>query len=189
MLSRPSNFVTLAIVLVAIAGCGGSGSSTSSKSTSTSASTTATTQAPSSTSTSTSTSASAPPPAVAGVKITAATVPGLGSVLVNAQGRTLYIFEPDHHQKVTCVSSCAAVWPPVALPAGAKPTPTGAVKRSLLGSDPNPSGGHVVTYAGWPLYTYVGDAAAGQAHGQALNLNGGLWYVISPAGTVITKKP
>ncbi|HWD75879.1 MAG TPA: hypothetical protein VG371_12125 [Solirubrobacteraceae bacterium] len=183
MLSKPSNFVTLAIVLVAIAGCGGSGSSTNSKSASTSASTTATTQAP------TSTSTSAAAPAAAAVKITAATVPGLGPVLVNAQGRTLYIFEPDHHQKVTCVSSCAAVWPPVTLPAGAKPTPTGSVKQSLLGSDPNPSGGHVVTYAGWPLYTYVGDAAPGQAHGQALNLNGGLWYVISPAGKVITKKP
>ena len=58
----------------------------------------------------------------------------------------------------------------------------------LLGSDSNPSGGKVVTYAGWPLYTYVADTGPGTASGQAKNLNGGLWYVISPAGTVIKKQ-
>jgi predicted lipoprotein with Yx(FWY)xxD motif len=47
----------------------------------------------------------------------------------------------------------------------------------------------VVTYKGWPLYTYVADTAPGQATGQAVNLNGGLWYVISPDGKVITQKP
>ena len=47
----------------------------------------------------------------------------------------------------------------------------------------------MVTYAGWPLYTYVTDTTSGQANGQALNLNGGLWYVISPSGKVISKKP
>lgn len=109
-------------------------------------------------------------------------------MLVNAQGHTLYTFAPDKDKKVTCVSSCAAVWPPVKLPAGAKAAPSGAVKASLLGSDPDPSGGNVATYAGWPLYTYVTDTSAGAHTGQAINLNGGQWYVISPAGKVITKK-
>ncbi|MGO9883194.1 MAG: hypothetical protein ACLPV4_09280, partial [Solirubrobacteraceae bacterium] len=63
----------------------------------------------------------------------------------------------------------------------------GGVKASLLGSDPDPSGGKVVTYAGWPLYSYVADTAPGAHGGQSLNLNGGLWYVISPSGKVITK--
>jgi predicted lipoprotein with Yx(FWY)xxD motif len=58
-----------------------------------------------------------------------------------------------------------------------------------LGSDPNPGGGTVVTYSGWPLYTYVADTAAGAAQGQALNLNGGLWYVMSPSGAIIRTKP
>jgi predicted lipoprotein with Yx(FWY)xxD motif len=49
--------------------------------------------------------------------------------------------------------------------------------------------GTVVTYNRWPLYTYVGDSKPGQASGQALDLNGGLWYVLSPSGKVITKKP
>lgn len=109
-------------------------------------------------------------------------------MLVNAQGHTLYTFAPDKDKKVTCVGSCAAVWPPVKLPAGAKAAPSGAVKASLLGSDPDPGGGNVVTYAGWPLYTYVTDTAPGSHAGQAITLNGGQWYVISTTGKVITKK-
>ncbi len=124
-----------------------------------------------------------------GPQIASRTVAGLGPVLVDPQGRTLYIFEPDAHQKVTCVKDCAKVWPPVLVPSGGKAVAAGDVKASLLGSDPDPDGGQVVTYAGWPLYTYVGDASAGQHNGQALDLNGGLWYVISPAGTVVKTKP
>jgi len=135
--------------------------------------------------------AKAAPKAVAatGPKISTATVAGLGSVLVNAQGHTLYIFEPDNDKKVTCVGGCAAVWPPAMVPSGETAAASGSVKQSLLGSDPDPSGGDVITYAGWPLYTYVADSAAGAAGGQALNLNGGLWYVISPSGKVIKAKP
>lgn len=54
-----------------------------------------------------------------------------------------------------------------------------------IGSDPNPSGGRVVTYAGWPLYTYVADSSPGSHAGQGVNLNGGLWYVMSASGKAI----
>lgn len=124
-----------------------------------------------------------------GVTIGAATVSGLGKVLVNSSGRTLYMFSKDNASKVTCTSSCAAVWPPVKLEAGARPLASGEVKQSLLGSDPDPEGGRVVTYKGWPLYTYVADSAAGMATGQALPLNGGIWYVIAPSGEIVKKKP
>lgn len=110
-------------------------------------------------------------------------------MLVNSQGHTLYVFSPDNAKKVTCVSSCAAVWPPVKIAAGVKATGSGGVKSSLLGSDPDPSGGDVVTYAGWPLYTYVADTAPGSASGQGVNLTGGLWYTISASGMVNKKKP
>jgi Secreted repeat of unknown function len=60
--------------------------------------------------------------------------------------------------------------------------------EKTTGSDPNPAGGRVVTYARWPLYTYVADTSGGTAKGQALNLNGGLWYVLSPSGKVIRTK-
>jgi predicted lipoprotein with Yx(FWY)xxD motif len=113
---------------------------------------------------------------------------GLGVVLVNGQGRTLYVFAPDNAKKVTCTGTCAQVWPPLKVPAGQKPSISGAVKSSLVASASNPSGGQVVTYAGWPLYTYVADATPGTAHGQALNNSGGVWYVISPSGQVIKKQ-
>lgn len=123
------------------------------------------------------------------VVISTRTLPKLGTVLVNSKGRTLYMFVPDKRTRVTCVRTCAAVWPPLKLPKGGKPVAKGRAKRSLLGSDPDPAGGRVVTYNRWPLYTYVGDRAARQAKGQALNLNGGLWYALAPSGKVIRKKP
>jgi predicted lipoprotein with Yx(FWY)xxD motif len=123
------------------------------------------------------------------VVISTKKLPKLGTVLVNAKGLTLYMFVPDKQKKVTCVGTCAAVWPPLKLAKGAKPVAKGQAKASLLGSDPNPAGGRVVTYNKWPLYTYVADRKPGMATGQALNLNGGLWYVLAPSGKVIRTKP
>jgi predicted lipoprotein with Yx(FWY)xxD motif len=120
--------------------------------------------------------------------ISTASVAGLGTVLVDSAGHTLYTYAPDKKSKVTCTAGCAAFWPPAKLASGQKPVAGAGVKASLLGSDPDPSGGQVATYAGWPLYTFLADKTAGAANGQALNSSGGLWYVISPSGTVITKK-
>ena len=113
----------------------------------------------------------------------------LGTILVNSKGLTLYMFVPDHQKKVTCKGACAAAWPPLKLKQGQKPTARGSAKAKLLGSDKNPSGGRVVTYNRWPLYTYAGDSKPGQTNGQATKLNGGLWYVLSPSGKLIKKKP
>jgi predicted lipoprotein with Yx(FWY)xxD motif len=123
------------------------------------------------------------------VRVSTREVPKLGTVLVTSKGRTLYMFVPDKHRRVTCVRACAVVWPPLKLPKRAKAVASGKARSSLLGSDRDPAGGRVVTYAGWPLYTYVADTSAGTAKGQALNLNGGLWYVLAPSGKVIRKKP
>lgn len=123
-----------------------------------------------------------------GVSLSTATVSGLGTVLVNSQGRTLYTFAPDKAKKVTCTGSCAQIWPPLKVPAGQKAAASAGAQASLVSSVPNPSGGSVVTYKGWPLYLYTADQAAGTANGQALNSAGGLWYAISPSGKVITHK-
>jgi predicted lipoprotein with Yx(FWY)xxD motif len=118
------------------------------------------------------------------------TIKGLGTVLVNSRGLTLYMFVKDKQKKVTCTSAgCTALWPPVKLRAGQKPTAGGAAKKKLLGSDKSSAGYRVVTYNHWPLYTYYLDRKPGQATGQRVNNSGGLWYVLSPAGKVITKKP
>lgn len=122
------------------------------------------------------------------VRISTRNVQGLGTVLVDARGRTLYMFVPDKRRRVTCVATCAAIWPPVKVPKSGKPIAAGRAKASLLGSDRDPAGGRVVTYAGWPLYAYVADTRAGLATGQALDLNGGLWYVLAPSGKVVRKK-
>jgi predicted lipoprotein with Yx(FWY)xxD motif len=114
-------------------------------------------------------------------------IKGLGTVLVNAKGRTLYTFAKDKQSRVTCTGSCASFWPPLKT-SSMKPKVGGAAKSSLAASVKNPSGGRVVSYNKWPLYTYKGDSAAGQASGEALNLDGGKWYVISAAGTVIKHK-
>src|SRR5215467_6410420 len=87
-------------------------------------------------------------------------IKGLGTVLVNSRGFTLYMFVPDHHKKVTCKGTCAAIWPPLKLKQGQKPTAGGAARKKLLGMD-----GRVVTYNRWPLYTYVSDSKPGQAKG------------------------
>ncbi|HTX13509.1 MAG TPA: hypothetical protein VME22_33130 [Solirubrobacteraceae bacterium] len=121
--------------------------------------------------------------------ISSRAVPGLGTILVNNLGHTLYVFAPDNRSRVTCTGACTAVWPPEYLPTGGSAVGTGGVKTSLLGSLPAQNGGKVVTYAGWPLYTYVADTTAGSAAGQAVNLNGGYWYVITTSGTVVKKKP
>ena len=122
-------------------------------------------------------------------KVSTKKLPKLGVVLVDGRGRTLYMFVPDKRAKVTCVHACAVIWPPMKIAKGQKASVAGQAKASLIGSDANPSGGRVVTYNGWPLYTYITDTSAGTAKGQALNLNGGLWYVLSPAGKIIRTKP
>jgi predicted lipoprotein with Yx(FWY)xxD motif len=122
------------------------------------------------------------------VKITTRSVAGLGKILVDHRGRTLYMFVPDKRKSVTCHKVCATIWPPLFLPTGAKFAVAGGVKKALLGSDKDSTGGRVVTYNHWPLYLYLGDRKAGVATGQALKLNGGFWYVMAPSGAIIKHK-
>jgi len=107
----------------------------------------------------------------------------LGKILVTAQGRTLYMFAPDKRGKSVCYGSCAGYWPPLFV--SGKPAAGPGVKASLLGVTTRKDGKHQVTYNGHPLYTYVGDKAAGKTTGQGLNLSGGLWWVVSPAGKAV----
>jgi predicted lipoprotein with Yx(FWY)xxD motif len=123
------------------------------------------------------------------VTIAARTMPRVGTVLVTSHGYALYVFAPDHRRAVTCTGACVGTWPPLMLPAGARLAAGAGVKRGLLGSDRDPQGGRVVTYGGWPLYTYDGDVQPGEATGQNTNLNGGLWYVMRPSGSPLIPAP
>ena len=104
----------------------------------------------------------------------------LGTVLVDAKGRTLYLFEKDKPTASTCNGSCAAVWPP--LTSTGAPAAGHGVLKGKLGSVKRSDGSAEVTYAGHPLYTYAGDTKAGQVKGQGLDQFGAEWYVLNPSG-------
>ena len=100
-------------------------------------------------------------------------------MLTNAAGRTLYWFAPDTPTKSVCNGSCAVYWPPVRGPLTA-----GAGVSGQLSTIKRADGSTQETYDGHPLYTYVADSGPGQAHGNNLNLNGGLWHVVVVARAI-----
>jgi predicted lipoprotein with Yx(FWY)xxD motif len=105
-----------------------------------------------------------------------ATVNGV-SVVTNAQGFTLYSFAPDTATASKCTGACAQIWPPVTGPAAAGQGVTGT-----LGAITRSDGSKQVTYNGHPLYTYTADTAAGQAKGNGLNVDGGVWHEVTASG-------
>jgi predicted lipoprotein with Yx(FWY)xxD motif len=109
----------------------------------------------------------------------------LGKVLVDSKGRTVYLFQKDTGPVSTCSGACAADWPPVT--SAGKPSAGTGVTASMLGTTTRSDGTKQVTYNGHPLYLYVGDQSAGDTNGQAVNAFGANWYVLSPAGSTITK--
>jgi predicted lipoprotein with Yx(FWY)xxD motif len=107
----------------------------------------------------------------------------LGSVLVDARGRTVYVFAKDKHGKSACYGACASYWPP--LLSSAKPRPGKGVHASLLGVTKRTDGKRQVTYAGHPLYRFIGDTKAGATTGEGLTDFGGAWDAIAASGRAI----
>ena len=98
-------------------------------------------------------------------------------MLTNASGFTLYWFAPDTPTASRCTGSCTAYWPPVIG------SPTSRAGRDRQAGHRQAAGRTVqATYDGHPLYTYVGDNGPGQANGNNLDLNGGLWYEVRVSG-------
>lgn len=124
----------------------------------------------------------APAPASNGQKTTIALADtGLGRVLVDAQGRTLYLFEADKGPTSTCTGGCATEWPPLRV--SGKPTVGAGLKASLVGTTKRTDGKREVTYAGHPLYLYVGDQKPGDTTGQGIDAFGALWYAVTASGS------
>jgi predicted lipoprotein with Yx(FWY)xxD motif len=125
----------------------------------------------------------------AAVTISAKSVPGVGTVLVNGQGQTLYMLTSEKGGKLTCTdaSGCTKVWPDTELPKGMTAAKAGSgIQASLLGTVKAASGSLYVTYNGWPLYTFSGDSGPGQAKGEGITNFGGTWYVLGTSGTPVT---
>jgi len=115
-------------------------------------------------------------------------VPGVGMVLVDGRGRTVYLLTSGGHTNVPCddASGCTKVWPDLPLPQGTSSAMAGSgLQASLLSTTKLSDGETYPTYNGWLMYEYVGDSGPGQANGQGIQSFGGTWYAISPAGTPV----
>jgi predicted lipoprotein with Yx(FWY)xxD motif len=148
----PTLFLGVALL---IAGCGGTQGSASQ----------ATTQPPV-----TSSSSGAP-----AANILTVADSDLGTILTDADGRTLYLFENDHQAQSTCYETCADNWPALTGTA----TAGQGVDASMLGTTTRTDGTKQVTYNGWPLYHYSGDERPGDTNGQGI---GGVWYAMGADG-------
>jgi predicted lipoprotein with Yx(FWY)xxD motif len=108
----------------------------------------------------------------------------LGRILVDSQGRTLYLFQSDTGTKSTCTGACATEWPP--LRATRKPTVGSGASASSIATSARSDGKPQVTYDGHPLYLFSADQKPGDTNGQGVDAFGGLWYVLSSSGDEIT---
>lgn len=107
-------------------------------------------------------------------------VSGLGMVLVDSKGMTLYEFGKDSGEESTCYGECAKAWPP--LLAEGEPQPSNGTDSSKLGTTERKDGTMQVTYNGRPLYGFVGDKAPGEANGNDVDAFGAEWHALQNSG-------
>jgi predicted lipoprotein with Yx(FWY)xxD motif len=110
----------------------------------------------------------------------------LGRILVDAQGRTLYLFKADRTMRSTCFGGCATAWPPLRVVGN--PTAGGGANTSLVATTSRPDGVREATYNGHPLYLYQGDTQPGQVNGQGITAFGAEWLAVSPTGAAISNQ-
>jgi len=117
-----------------------------------------------------------------GAPITVGTAKGVGKVLVDSKGLTLYYFQKDKKGsgKSACYGACASAWPPLTTE-GAPQAGEGAMS-SQLGTIKRSDGTTQVTYASWPLYTFVEDKKPGEDNGTDSKAFGASWYPLHPNG-------
>jgi predicted lipoprotein with Yx(FWY)xxD motif len=172
--------VALAVCALAVTACGSSTSSSTSAG-GAGAYGAATTNASTSQSKSTATPVSTGSSASATVGLAKST---LGSVLVDAKGRSLYLWQADTSSQSTCTGACAKAWPP--LTTRGAPHAADGVAGSKLGTTTRSDGTVQVTYNGHPLYYFEGDSAPGQTNGEGLMGFGAEWNLVSAAGVAVS---
>jgi predicted lipoprotein with Yx(FWY)xxD motif len=110
---------------------------------------------------------------------------GLGKVLVDSRGRTLYLCGKGAGGRSFCVAACAAAWPPVR--AQGMPLAGTGVSPAKLTTTARSDGAPQILYNGQPLYRYTGDAKPGDTNGQRVTAFGAAWFAVSGAGQVISR--
>jgi predicted lipoprotein with Yx(FWY)xxD motif len=145
------------------------------------------TEAPATEAPSTEATATGGVPVTGGATVNVSESADYGSILVDGNGMSLYVFMADTQNGGTSAcgddDGCAAEWP--ALVSDGDPVAGEGVDASLLGTITRDDGTTQVTYNGWPLYLFEEDAAAGDTNGQGIDEFGGLWYLVSPTGEAI----
>ncbi len=154
-----------AVAALVIAGCGGGGSSSSSSGSEAGGS---------------GAEPAASTTAAGGSTVEGAEISGLGTVLVDSEGMTVYEFTVDKGTTSECYEECEAAWPP--LTTTGKPTAGGGAQASDLGTTKRKDGTEQVTYKGHPLYTFAADKGPGEANG---NESEGTWFVLNEAGSAV----
>lgn len=122
----------------------------------------------------------APNPEEGATFVSLASVPGLGLILVDSAGRTLYGFDADRDGEPSCYGECAATWPP--LVTVGEPYPGNGAAAARLGTAERRDGAVQVTYAGHPLYAYSRDEGPGEATGDGASSFGGTWFALRSNG-------
>jgi predicted lipoprotein with Yx(FWY)xxD motif len=107
----------------------------------------------------------------------------LGTILVDAKGRTLYVFTKDKGSQSVCSGQCASSWP--ALTVTGTPSAATGVQASALSTSKQANGSTQVTYAGKPLYYFAGDAKPGDTNGLGV---GGVWFPVDGDGNLVKSK-
>ncbi len=156
---RLVRFLALAFVVV-LAACGSSGSNTKTTATTTGSATTTA--------------------AASGAAISAGQT-SLGTVLVNANGRTLYHLTKESATNIVCTGACAQTWPPVTVPSGQQPQAGSGITGTLTVVN-RPDGTQQAAINGQPLYMYSGDTKAGDTNGQGI---GGVWFALMANGSSV----
>jgi predicted lipoprotein with Yx(FWY)xxD motif len=127
------------------------------------------------------TTETAPPGAESGAAVlTLSRAKGVGPVLVDAKGFTVYDFHKDKGTTSSCYGACAEAWPPV-LTEG-PPTAGEGASAAKLGTTERRDGTTQVTYAGHPLYTFANDTKPGEANGNDVDAFGAEWYALQGSG-------
>jgi predicted lipoprotein with Yx(FWY)xxD motif len=85
----------------------------------------------------------------------------IGTVVADAQGRTVYELVGDPASNPNCTGGCTAIWPPVM------------------------AGGHIVVLHGHPVFTFSGDSAPGQTKGEGVKDSWGTWLALDAQGAPI----
>jgi predicted lipoprotein with Yx(FWY)xxD motif len=110
-------------------------------------------------------------------------VGGLGSIVIDRGLHTVYVFDKDSELTSSCYDACAERWPPMITQSG--PIARDGIDVSKLGTIEREDGSMQVTYAGQPLYDYLGDTAAAEANGNGIEAFGGQWNVIRTSGEAL----